>query len=73
MPDPDTDAAAKLQKLGERLRAGFAKQHPAQDLDAVRGAVREQYEQEQEAKRGKGVSPSGPTKGREPEEAEPER
>jgi len=32
-------------------------QHPAQNLDAVRGAVREQYEQEQKAKREKPITP----------------
>jgi hypothetical protein len=75
MPDPNTDAAAKLQKLGARLRAGFAKQHPAQNLDTVRGAVREQYEQEQEAKRTKAVEPEapGPTKERQPDEPDHDR
>ena len=53
MPKHKPDAEAALQKLGQRLRAGMAQQHPAQNLDTVRGAVREQYEQEQEAARGK--------------------
>jgi hypothetical protein len=73
MPDPDTDAEAKLKKLGERLRAGFAKQHPAQHLDVVRGAVRGQYEQEQQAKRAKEVDRPPPTKEREPEKPGPEK
>lgn len=55
MPKPPTEAELALEKLGQRLRAGFANQHPAQSLDtvrdAVRDAVREQYEQEQEATR----------------------
>ena len=51
MPQPPTEAELALEKLGQRLRAGFAKQHPAQNLDTVRDAVREQYEQEQEATR----------------------
>ena len=75
MPDPNTDAGEKLQKLGERVRAGHAKQHPAQNLETVRSAVREQYEQEQEAKRTKAAEPEppSPTKEREPGEPGPER
>ena len=73
MPKKSTDAEGALQKLGQRLRAGIAKQHPAQNLDAVRGAVREQYEQEQDAKRTKAVEPPSPTKEREPEEPDQER
>jgi len=73
MPNQHTDAEAKLQKLGQRLRAGFAKQHPAQNLEAVRGAVREQYEQEQKAKREKTITPPVPKKEREREEPDQER
>jgi len=73
MPNQHTDAEAKLQKLGERLRAGFAKQHPAQNLDAVRGAVREQYEQEQKAKREKPITPPTPKKERAREEPDQEK
>ena len=75
MPDPNTDAGEKLRKLGQRVRAGYAKQHPAQNLDTVRGAVREQYEQGQEAKRSKAVEPEppSPTKQREPEEPDHNR
>jgi hypothetical protein len=73
MPDPNTDAEAKLKKLGQRLRAGFSKQHPAQHLDTVRDAVREQYEQEQEAKRGKPATPPGPMKTKERESPEPDQ
>ena len=73
MPKKSTDAEAALQKLGQRLRAGMAEQHPAQNLETVRGAVREQYEQEQEAKRTKAATPSSPTKQREPEEPDPGR
>ena len=70
MPDKTTDAAAKLEKLGQRVRAGNEKQHPAQNLDTVRSAVREQYEQEQEAKRTRAAEPEppSPTKEREPDE-----
>jgi hypothetical protein len=53
MPDQHTDAEAKLKKLGDRLRQGFAKQHPVSEknLETVRGAIRDQYEQEQAVKR----------------------
>jgi hypothetical protein len=40
-------------------------------LNTVRDAVREQYEQEQDAKRSPSVEPSSPTLEREPEEPEP--
>ena len=73
MPNQHTDAEVKLQKLGQRLRAGFAKEHPAQNLEAVRGAVREQYEQEQKAKREKHITPPAPKKEREREEPNQER
>ena len=43
-----TEAEQALEKLGQRLRAGFARKHPARNLDAVRDAVREQYEHEQQ-------------------------
>ena len=73
MPNQHTDAEAKLQKLGQRLRAGHAKQHPTQNLDTVRAAVREQYEQEQKAERGKTITPPTPKKEREPKEPGLER
>ena len=72
MPNKSTDPEAALQKLGQRLRAGMAKQHPAQHLDTVRGAVREQYEQEQGAQRGAKPAPDA-AKDRQPPEPEPER
>ncbi len=68
MPKKSTDAEAALQKLGQRLRAGMAVQHPAQNLDAVRGAVREQYERK--TARPKAPQPPQPSKQREPEEPE---
>ena len=59
MPEKTTDAAAKLKKLGERIRDGFAKRHPIADksLDIVRQTVREEWQREQTAKRGKRVAP----------------
>lgn len=72
MPKPEPDAEAALQKLGQRLRAGMAAQHLEPNLDAVRGAVREQYEQEQAAQRGAKPAPDA-GKDRQPSEPEPER
>ena len=75
MPKPKQDAEAALQKLGQRLRAGMAEKHPAPSLETVRGAVREQYEQEQKAARGKKPPAPDATKEprRKPQEPEPER
>jgi len=74
MPPPPTEEELALEKLGQRLRAGFAKQHPAQSLDTVRDAVREQYEQEQEAARqSKPRSDVAKGQERQPPEPDPER
>ena len=72
MADENTDAGAKLQKLGQRLRAGLAKQSVTErSLETVRGAVREQWEQEQAAKRDLKPDPSEPKNPqRQPEEPE---
>jgi hypothetical protein len=45
---------------------------PEQSLDTVKDAVREQYEQEQDAKRSPSVEPPSPTKEREPDEPDQE-
>ena len=62
-----------LHEFSVRYRAAYAQQHPIlqQSLDTVREAVREQYEQEQEIKRGPSAEPPEPTPEREPEEPEP--
>ena len=62
-----------LHEFSVRYRAGFAKAHPTpqESLDTVKDAVRDQYEQEQDAKRGQSVEPPSPTPEREPEEPEP--
>lgn len=74
MPKKSTDAEAALQKLGQRLRAGMAKQHPAQHLDAVRSAVREQYEQEQQTPRASKPAPDAAKRQeRQPPEPDEER
>jgi len=74
MPKKSTDADAALQKLGQRLRAGIATQHPEQNLETVRGAVRQQYEQEQAAERGKRPAPeAAKDRQRQPPEPDQER
>ena len=52
MSDDNKKAAANLRKLGERVRAGWAKLHPvtAKQLAAVRAAVAKQWEQEHAGK-----------------------
>ncbi len=59
-----------LHEFSVRYRAAYAQEHPIlqQNLDTVTEAVRDQYEQEQEAKRGKTIEPSTPETEREPEE-----
>ena len=74
MPKHNPDADAALEKLGQRVRAGFAKEHPAQHLDTVRDAVRQQYEMERQAPRAAKSAPdAGKGKQRPPPEPEPER
>ena len=72
MADQNTDAGTKLQKLGQRLRAGLAKQPVAEkSLETVRGAVREQWEKEQAAKRDLKPVPDEPkSPQRQPDEPE---
>lgn len=52
MSDDNKKAAANLRKLGERVRAGWAKLHPvsAKQLAAVHAAVAKQWEQEHAGK-----------------------
>ena len=63
----------RLHEFSVRYRAALAKKYPAPEnsLDTVKDAVREQYEQEQEAKRDVTIEPSTPTPEREPDEPEP--
>ena len=74
MPDQNTDAEAALQKLGHRLRLGWAKKHPVQDksLESVRDVVREQWEQEQQVKPESKPMPP-PDKGKQQKPPEPDR
>ena len=74
MPKPKPNPEAALEKLGQRIRAGYAKQNPAQNLDAVRGAVREQYEQEQQTPRApKPATDAEKKRERQPPEPDAER
>ena len=76
MPNQNTDAEAALQKLGQRIRAGWSKQHPVPDksLETVRHTVREDWEQEQNVKGVKKPAPDATKKPqRQPPEPEPER
>ncbi len=74
MPDHPVDNAKKLQKLGERIRDGFTREHPTPDrsLDTVRQTIRQEWEKEHTAKRTPTVPPpardrtkDGPEPGRE--------
>ena len=49
MADQDNLVEKKLQKLGHRLRRGWAKLHPVtrKQMEAVRAVVRKQWEQRQ--------------------------
>ena len=74
MPDENTDAAAKLKKLGERIRDGIAKRHPiaSKSLDTIRQTVREEWQREQAIKRAKPTAPDV-SKTRKPEPPEPDQ
>ena len=81
MPDDHTmseaefkEAEAKLEALGDRLRATWKKQHPTPEksLDTVRTSVREQWEKEQKAEREKSLNQS-PAKSQERERKGPDR
>ena len=75
MPDENTDAAAKLKKLGQRVRDGWAKQHPMpeQSRETVRQTVREEWEREQAAKRGKHIAPDATKPRTTPKPPEPDQ
>ena len=64
MPREPKQAEAALQKLGQRIRAGWAKKHPIsqRSLETVRTTVREQWEVEQKAKRERMKTQKPPSK-----------
>ena len=55
MPREPKQAEAALQKLGQRVRAGWAKKHPISErsLATVRTTVREVWEQQEKERRTK--------------------
>lgn len=71
MPTRKPNAEASLRKLGQRLRAGVARQHPAgeRSRQTVRQAIQAQHERTQQAQRP--ASPAAPA--RQPKPPEPER
>jgi hypothetical protein len=66
MPPEPTNAEAALTKLGQRVRAGWARQHPVSErsLETVRSTVRQSWEQEQKVKRARTTTPKPPSKGK---------
>jgi len=70
---PNSGPAIDLDPLCAPCWQTGRTQTPEQSLDTVRDAVREQYEQEQDAKRGQTIEPSEPTPEREPEEPDQDR
>ena len=74
MPNPNTDAERALHKLGKRLREGWAKKNPVpnQSLETVRTTVRQEWEQEQVAKRARKLAPEA-VKDKQRRPAEPDR
>lgn len=75
MPNEKTEAEVALQKLGQRLREGFAKKNPVQNksLETVRDTVREQWEQEQQAEHEQKPSAPNATKDRQQQPPEPDQ
>lgn len=73
MPDHPIDNARKLQKLGERIRDGFAKENPIPDksLESVRQTIREEWEKDR-ASKSRSPSPPTPSKDRGKEPNEPD-
>lgn len=72
MPDHPIDNAKKLQKLGERIREGFAKENPTPDrsLETIRQTIREEWEKERAARP---QQPTPPNRSKEPPEPNVER
>lgn len=61
-----------LHEFSVKYRAALAKlRTPEKSLDTVKDAVRDQYEQEQQAKQTPTVEPETPSKEPEPQEPEP--
>ena len=65
----------RLHEFSVRYRAALAKKYPAPEnsLEPVKDAVREEYEQEMDAKRSPSIEPSTPTPERQPDEPDQDR
>jgi hypothetical protein len=74
MPNPNTDPEGALRKLGQRLRQGWAKQHPTSEktIETVKETVREEWERQRNATRSQPNKPS-PAKERSPQPDEPDQ
>ena len=74
MANPNqADTEARLHKLGQKVREGWERRHPAEDKDLAffKDAIREQWEQEQTTSRASKPAPSH-EKDRGPKPPEPE-
>ena len=62
-----------LHEFSVRYRAALAQRHLTQEqsMDTVKDAVRDQYDQEMQAKRSPTIEPSTPAREHEPPEPEP--
>jgi len=63
-----------LHEFSVRYRAALAQRHLTQEqsMDTVKDAVRDQYDQEMQAKRSPSIEPPGPTPEREAQEPDRE-
>ena len=61
MPDNERESEAKLRKLGERFRQGWAKLHPLKEsqLQGVRRAIRHEWEQKTKLQNQKSAQQQG--------------
>lgn len=68
MANQETDAAAKLRKLGARVRANFAKKHPAtpQQVEAIRNTIRQEWERKRVEQKTVVPPPATKSKSRKP-------
>jgi hypothetical protein len=64
-----------LREFGVRYRLAHKQEHPISEISihTVTQAVRDQYEQEKDAKRGKTIEPPTPEKERGPDEPDQDR
>jgi hypothetical protein len=72
MAEPSQREQLALHEFSVRYRAALAKQHPTteQSLETVRGAVREQFEQERAEQQSQPPEPPSQSNEREPDTPE---